>query len=234
MTGPRTDARTGGRSSIARACSRACVPALLAGALTAATAAHAAGPETRIRWASVGLLAGSAQPVAAMADYQWDVRPHAAWGAQLLAGLGRFAAGLRGWQGGTTQSLGLAGVTDPNVRMSSLELVARARLAEWRGIALAATAAGGRLALRYSPDQVTVGTSGAPVEVTLSPVHEWVAGAGLALQAPLPGDWNWGLELERRVFALDTAHRNGSSIEYARETFGDWDARVAVTHAWNW
>ncbi len=169
-----------------------------------------------------------------MADYQWDVRPHAAWGAQLLAGLGSCAAGLRWWQGGTTQSLGLAGVTDPSVRTSSLELIARARVATWRGLALEATAAGGRLALHYRPDHVTVGTGGAPVEVTLAPVHDWVAGAGLALQAPLPGDWNWGLELERRVFALDTAHRNGNAIEYGRETFGDWDARVAVTHAWNW
>jgi hypothetical protein len=200
--------------------------------LLAPTPAAARAPGSA--WVSTALLAGSAQPVATMADYQWDVRPHAAWGAQLLAGTGPFAAGLRWWRGGTTQSLSLAGVTDPAVRTGSIELIARARVARWRDVQFLATASGGRLAITYHPDRVTVTTGGTPIEVALAPLHEWVGGAGLALQLPLAGHWSWGLETERRMFALDTAHRNGSAVTLARETFGDWDARVALTRAWNW
>jgi hypothetical protein len=201
---------------------------------TASGAARAAAAAPGWRWISASLLAGSAQPVATMADYQWDVRPHAAWGAELQAGAGALAAGLRWWRGGTTQSVNLPGVSDPAVHTGSIELTARARVARWREAQLLAMASGGRLAITYHPDQLTVATGGTPVEVALAPVHEWVGGAGVALQMPLAGRWSWGVETERRVFALDTAHRSGSSVTLARETFGDWDARVALTRAWNW
>ena len=206
----------------------------LLGAMTLlAPAAATAGPAVA-RWASLSLLGGSAQPIATMADYQWDVRPHAAWGAELLAGTGPVAAGLRWWRGGTTQQVGLAGVSDPAVHTRSVELVTRARVARWHDVALLATAAGGRLAISYHPDRLTVATGGAPVEVALAPLHEWIGGAGLALQLPLTGGWSMGLETERRLFALDTAHLSGSSVTLARETFGDWNARLAVARAWNW
>lgn len=179
-------------------------------------------------------LGGTAQPVADLADYQWDVRPHEAWGAELAAGSGPWSLGLRLWRSHTTQSLGLTGASDPTVRTSSLDLVARARVAAWRGVGLEAMASGGRLALRYDPEHLAIGTGGTPIEVSLPPVHEWVAGAGLALQAPLPGPWSAGLEVERRVFSLDTAHRSGSTVVMARDTFGEWDARLALTRAWDW
>lgn len=168
-----------------------------------------------------------------MADYQWEVRPHVAWGAQVFVGSGPFAAGIRWWHSSTTQSLGLSGQPDPDVRANSLELVARARMLAWRGLSIHASASGGRIGLRWSPDHVTVSTGGTPVEVALAPIHEWVGGAGLAFEAPLPGDWFAGLEGERRVFALDTAHRSGSGVTYDRETFGDWSARVSLRRAWN-
>lgn len=235
MTAPRTDARRrdGGRVERGFARGWTCMAGLVAlGVLLAPAIPAAAEPGSR--WTSLSALAGSAQPVGAMADYQWDVRPHSAWGAQWLAGTGPFAGGLRWWRGGTTQRMGLAGVTDPAVRTGSVELVARARLAQWRNVQWLATASGGRLAISYRPDRITVQTGGTPVEVALTPIHEWVGGAGVALQVPFAAGWSWGLETERRMFALDTAHRSGSSVTYSRETFGDWDARVALSRAWNW
>jgi hypothetical protein len=203
--------------------------ALALGALVAAGPAAAAG-----RWLGVAALGGTAQPVAALADYQWDVRPHAAWGAQLAAGTGPFTLGLRHWRARTTQALGLAGASDPAVRTTSFELLARARVTAWRGVGLEALASGGRLALRYEPDHVTVDVGGTPVEVGLGPVDGWVAGAGLALRAALPGRWGVGLEAERRVYALDTAHRSGTAIVYGRDRFGDWSTRLALERAWDW
>lgn len=182
---------------------------------------------------SLAILGGAVEPVGSLADYQWDVRPHPGWGAQALAGFGPFAAGLRFWSTGTTQALGLSNPPDLHVRANSLELVARARVATWRVLSLHATASGGRLALGWSPDRITVDTGGTPVEVELAPIHEWVGGAGLAFEAPLPGDWNVGLEGERRVYALDTAHRSGSNVVLARETFGDWSARFSLRRAWH-
>jgi hypothetical protein len=39
-----------------------------------------------------------------------------------------------------------------------------------------------------------------------------------------------GFELDHRIFALETAHRDGSQIEMKREAFGDWSARLEL--AW--
>jgi len=61
-------------------------------------------------------------------------------------------------------------------------------------------------------------------------VNEWIGGAGVALRRPFRGPWAAGVELDHRLFALDTAHRNGSVIEYKRQTFGDWSARLEL--AW--
>jgi hypothetical protein len=204
--------------------------ATLALAVLAPAAPAAAGP----RRLALVALGGTAQPVAALADYQLDVRPQPAWGVQLEAGTGPCALGLRLWRGRTTQSLGATGAADPAVHATSLELVARARLAAWRGVGLEAMASGGRLGLGWDPDRVTVGTGGTAVEVGFDPVHEWVAGAGLALAAGLPGRSRLALECERRTYALDTAHRSGSTIVYGRDRFGDWSARLALAREWDW
>lgn len=234
MNSPRRDAeRRKGGSGNAHARARRHVLAALVVLTGLARTEGAAAAAPWSREVSVALLAGSAQPVGTLADYQWDVRPQAAWGAQALAGLGPFAAGLRWWSSSTTQSLGLSGQADARVHANSFELVARARVASWHVFSLHATATGGRLGLGFDPDHVTVDTGGTPVEVELAPLQEWVGGAGLALEAPLPGDWGVGLEGERRVYALDTAHRSGSGVVYARETFGDWSARFALRRTWN-
>lgn len=209
--------------------------AVLVAGLALACPAPAGAAPPAARWVSLGLLAGSAQPVGAMADYQWDVRPHAAWGVQVLAGSGPFAAGARYWHGSTTQGLGgLAGVADPAVRTGSLELLARARVVRWRNVELAATASGGRLAMTWDPGQLTVETGGGPVTVDFVPLHEWVAGGGMAVTVPLGRGWTWGIETERRLFALDTAHRIGNTVSFERTTFGDWNVRAALARAWDW
>ena len=204
-------------------------------ALAASTAnAAPAAPEASIRWVSVSLLGGTAQPVSGLADYQWDVRPHAGWGAQALVGRGGWSVGPRLWRSGTTQALGLPGTPDPHVSTTSLELVTRARLARWRSVECVALASGGRLAIRYQPDRLTLDTGAGPVEVSLGAVNSWIAGAGLALRAPVADGWTVGMEAERRVFALDTAHRSGTAVTYGRETFGDWQMRFELGRAWGW
>ena len=97
-----------------------------------------------------------------------------------------------------------------------------------------ALASGGRLAIRYQPDRLTLATGGGPVELAFAPVDSWIAGAGLALRAPVAGGWAVGVEAERRMYALDTAHRSGTAVTYARETFGDWQMRFELGRAWGW
>ena len=234
MTRARTDATAGGSRAVRARAALLLRVALGLCAAAAAPAARAAPPADPTRWVSASLLAGIAQPVAAMADYQWDVRPHAAWGAQALAGRGPWAAGLRLWRSSTTQGLGLSGVPDPGVSTTSLELLGRARVARWRALECTGLASGGRLAIRYHPDQLTVATGGGPVEVALDPVSDWVAGAGVGLRAPLAGGWTVGMEAERRWFSLDAAHRSGSSVALTRERFGDWQAHAELSRAWSW
>jgi hypothetical protein len=226
MTPARRDAEKAKRSWLGTG-----MPWLALTALLTAPAASA-GTFPGGQRVTLAVLAGTAQPVSSLADYQWDVRPRAAWGARVTAGLGRFDAGLRWWSSGTTQALGLPGTPAAEVHASSLELVARTRLAGVRGLSLHAMASGGWLGLGFDPDRVTLDAGGTPVEVELAPIHEWVGGAGLALEGSLAGGWGFGLEGERRVWALDTAHREGSGITYARDTFGDWSARLALRRTW--
>jgi len=197
----------------------------LALALLAWAAGPAAAAGENIRWVSVSVLGGTAQPVSKLADYQWDVHPHAGWGAQALVGRGGWSVGPRLWRSGTP---------DPHVSTTSLDLVARSRLARWRSVECVALASGGWLAIRYQPDRLTLDTGAGPIEVALGSVDTWIAGAGLALRAPVAGGWTVGMETERRVYALDTAHRSGSAVTYARETFGDWQMRFELGRAWGW
>lgn len=181
---------------------------------------------------SLGALSGSVLPDAALADYQWATLPRAAWGAQALAGRGPFEAGLRLWRTQTTQTAALPGATlSSAVHLTSLEAVSRVRLVRWLGTDLLGTAAAGRMRIDWDPDRVEFDAGGGtPVEVRFAPVDEWVLGAGLAVRRPLTAATSVGFEVERRGYRMDTAHRNGSTIEYRRETFGDWSARFEL--AW--
>jgi len=177
---------------------------------------------------SLGLLGGTTLWDPKLDDYQWEVAPRAAYGAQARARLGRFGAGLRVWQNATTQRLGDPGTPSPQVRTTSLELIGQGRVASVLGTRLLATASAGRIHLGYHPDHVTFDTPGGPIAVELSPVSTWSAGGGLALERALADRWLASVSVDRQMFALDTAHRNGNTIETRRETFGDWNARLGV------
>jgi hypothetical protein len=179
-------------------------------------------------WYSAGLLSGSSKPDGALADYQWSTSPRAAWGAQALAGRGPVAAGLRFWRSNTTQENPLpAGTFVSTVRWTSLELVTRARVASFLGLEVLGSASVGRLRLAYTPDRLTIDTGGSgPVEVLFDPIDEWIAGGGVAFTRAVAESWSAGLEIDRRVFRMNTAHRSGDTIEYRRDAFGDWSARL--------
>jgi hypothetical protein len=66
--------------------------------------------------------------------------------------------------------------------------------------------------------------------VELTPVDAWIGGAGLGVRRPLMGPWVGSVGLERRIFSMDTAHRNGGAVVLERERFSDWNARFEL--AW--
>jgi hypothetical protein len=184
-------------------------------------------------WYSLGILSGSTRLDDGLADFQWDTTPRVDWGAQALVGRGRFASGLRLWRARTRLQLDPSDASaSAGVRATSTELIGHGRLATTLGCELMAVASAGLLHLGYHPDRVSIAPAGggAPIAVDLAPVNEWIGGAGLALRRPLGGPWTAGVELDHRLFGLDTAHRNGAVIEYGRRTFGDWSARLEL--AW--
>lgn len=197
----------------------------------AALVDHEDGGRPSEAWFSLGLLTGTTQFDAGLADYQWDVTPRLGWGARALVGRGRFATGLRLWRASSTQSIGDLG-TAPDVHATSWELVGEGRLAEVLGTQVLVTAGAGRLRLGYDPDRITIQPPGpaSPIVVGLKPVETWIGGGGLALRRAVVPDWTVGLGLDARAFTIDTAHRAGDAIVYARESFGDWSARCEV--AW--
>jgi hypothetical protein len=166
-----------------------------------------------------------------LADYQWNTRPRVTWGAEALAGRGRFSAGLRLGQFQTKQRIDVSGASaSPTVRSTSLEVVGRARARRLGSADVLVTASAGRMRLGYHPDRISIASGGAggPIVVDFAPIDEWTAGGGVALQRSLTARWNLGLGIDYGMFRLDTAHRNGSGIQYARESFGQWNARIEV------
>jgi hypothetical protein len=217
---------------IARRNRRAIASVLLALAL-AAPGAHAAAADGTPRahaatWISLGVLSGSTRIDPRLSDYSWDTRPRAAWGALATAGRGPLELGARAWRSSTRQAMALPGLpASPTVRSTTLELLARARVATLLGTRVSVDASVGTLRIDYRPGHLSVPQgAGAPLEVDLAPIGTTVAGGGLSLRRVLPGSWALGLAMDRRYFGLDTAHRRGAEIVYGRETFGDWSARL--------
>ena len=183
-------------------------------------------------WGSLGVLGGSTLPDGQLARYQWDTHARAAWGAQGLVGTGRYALGVRMWRSQTVQVLDLpGGPLSPAVRSTTFEVLGRVRLHSVAGADLGVTGSAGRIRLAYRPDRVVVSSGpGGDVVADLAPVSDWTAATGIFAERLLPGHWQLGLSLDRRVFALDTAHRSGPSVIDAHERFGDWSTRVEL--AW--
>lgn len=178
---------------------------------------------------SLGVSGGTARFDSHLADYQWDLAPRAAWGAQAGAALGRFGLALRAGVASAAQHVDAAASTpDPAVRVTALELAGEAEVARPFGTALLARAVTGRVTVGYSPDRVTLETGAGSTTVELAPVHAWTWGAGAALRREVAPRWTATLAVERHAFALDTAHRSGASVTYARESFGNWNGRLEL------
>lgn len=207
---------------------------LVPGCLCPGTVAHAdSGAQRHPIVISIGALAGSAQPDARLADYQWDLRPRTAWGIEGLIGQGRFVGGVRAWRAGASQYLDPSTVA--RVHSTRVELVGKGRLAQLWCADVLAIAGVGRIHLGYSPDEITIDAgAGAPMVVRLVPIDEWSAGGGLGVRRSIAARWVAGVEVERGVFALETAHRAGGGIETGRETLGDWSARLTLARAFEW
>jgi hypothetical protein len=177
----------------------------------------------------VTLLAGSTLLDPGFADVRWDVRPRAAWGAELAASLGAWGVGVRGWRAGTTQAIEQPGAESAEVAITTLELVGRRRVAAVLGADVFATATAGSLWLGWQPDQVTITPAGgSPILVDFEPIREWTYGAGLELARPLAGPWSARLAVDLQTFRLDTTHREGNEVVTRRESFGDWSARLGL------
>lgn len=194
-------------------------------ALAVLTPAPAVSAEGEGAFVSAGLTGGAALPDGDLANYRWDTRPNAAWGAIVLAGRGRFAAGARASLWSTAQQVTTSPARSVSVRNSTLEAVGRVTIARVFGMPVAAGIGAGRLALDYRPASVEVEGAGV---VALEPVREWMASAGLGVQRPLAAGWSAGISLDREFHSLDTAHRRGAEIVYGRESFGTWNARLEL------
>lgn len=192
--------------------------------LTAPALAMAARP----LW-FVGVTGGTARFDSHLADYQWNLAPRPAFGAQVGATVGRFGLALRGWSALAAQHVDAsASVPDPAVRVTTFDLAGEATLARGLGAELLARGSAGRASLSYSPDRVTLDAGGGTTTVDLAPVHAFTWGAGAALRRPIAPRWMAALAVERTALSFETAHRSGSGVTYARETFGNWNGRLEL------
>lgn len=182
-------------------------------------------------WLAVGADAGLARYDSKLADYQWDVNAHGAWGAEALAGLGPLALGARVAGNSTTQQLGIDGVPDPTVSATRYGLVGRMRLVSLFGTDLALSGNAGRQHLAYHPSEITLSPGGGapPVTVDLKPVDSWIGGGGMALRRALVGPWSLTAGVEHDWFAIDTAHNAGGTVVTGSQTFGMWDFHAGVS-----
>ena len=179
---------------------------------------------------AVSLLGGYVQPDLSLSDYRWDASGRADWGLEAAAGAGRFEAGLRYLRWQTRQGTGISGADDsPAVRVSRLEVLARARILSGAGFRLLGTGAVGRVHLGYSPDRLRIDTGSGPVEVSFPPVDDWSGALGMAVERDLGRKWSLGAEIERSLFAIDTAHRRGDEVVEERTTFANWNLRVRLS-----
>jgi hypothetical protein len=185
-------------------------------------------------WAAVGPTAGGLGLDPDLADYRWDTRPAAQWGARALVGRGPLAVGIQAWRAGTTQGTGLPEAdTAPHVALTSLAAVALARVAAPLGCEVWLGCQAGRLHATWEPGELVVAAAGGePVTVHFNDVEEWCLGVVVEVERQLGHGLVASAQAERSGFALDTAHRNGDAIEFGRDRFAAWSARLQL--AWRW
>lgn len=162
-------------------------------------------------------------------NYRWDLGPHPTWGLEVRATRGRFGLGWRASRTATTQATGIPGETQqPDVRLTSVEMLGEVSVLEWRGTEALVLGQFGRLHLGYDPDVLVLDPGSGPIEVRYQALDEWTGGLGLGLRHAFPAGPVVGLAAERSWFGLDTSHRAGDDIVERRETFGNWTVRASV------
>jgi hypothetical protein len=167
-----------------------------------------------------------------LSDYRWDVRPSAALQLHASALHGPWALGLGLGTTSTLQESGIPGETlAPRVALHTLELHAAFRVAQWQGIQLWGQAHGGRLMMRYEPDQFSfaVPGGGEPIVVDYAPVDEWTGGLAASLRREFFGNLALAAQLTHSSFALDTSHRRGDEIVHERQGFHNWSLGISAS-----
>ncbi|NNE42619.1 MAG: hypothetical protein HKN12_00285 [Gemmatimonadetes bacterium] len=205
--------------------------AALALTLAAPAAADAAGPSRLLR-VSVGPVGGTIILDQHLRDFRWDTEARTVWGAAGRAEVGRFGAGVRAWRTQTTQDTGIPGMElRPDVNITGGDLLGETRLFSVLGVRMLATGSVGLLHIGYSPDNLLVDDgTGSTVQVNFNPITEWTAGLGLGVRRGVIGGLEASVGVDHSWFRMDTTHRVGSEIVQDRELFGNWTARVELTH----
>lgn len=193
--------------------------------------ADAMGPARRIN-VSAGPIGGTIVLDQRLRDFRWDTEAHAVLGAAGRAEFGPLGAGVRIWRTQTSQATGIPGSEiRPDVALTGTDLLGEARLLSVVGFRLLAAGSIGVLHIGYSPDTLLVDDgSGSTVRINYDPISEWTAGVGLGVRRTLVGGLEASVGVDRSWFRLDTTHRAGDEIVRERETFGNWTARVELTH----
>ena len=167
-----------------------------------------------------------------LADYRWDVQPSAALQLHAAALRNRWSLGVNLQTTSTVQQTGIPGETvAPEVALHSLELQASWRIAQWQGIQLWGQAHGGRLLMRYEPDQLLLNAPGVgePVAIDFSAVNEWTGGFAASLRREFFSNFALAAELRHSSFALDASHRRGDEIVQQREGFNNWSLGLSAS-----
>jgi hypothetical protein len=167
-----------------------------------------------------------------LANYRWDVQPATALQMHASALRNRWALGLNLQTTSTVQHSGVPGETvAPHVALHSLELHASWRIVQWQGIQLWGQAHGGRMLMRYEPDQLIFSAPGGgrPITVDFAPVNEWTGGLAASLRREFFSNLALAAQLTLSSFALDTSHRSGDEIIQQREGFHNWSLGISAS-----
>ncbi|RKZ13110.1 hypothetical protein DRQ32_02315 [bacterium] len=167
-----------------------------------------------------------------LANYRWDVQPTAALQLHASALRSRWALGLNVQTTSTVQQSGIPGETiAPQVALHSLELHAAWRIVQWQGFQLWGQAHGGRITMRYEPDQLlfTAPGGGEAIAVDFAPVNEWTGGLAASVRREFFSNLALAAQLTHSSFALDTSHRSGDEIIQQREGFHNWSLGLSAS-----
>lgn len=164
--------------------------------------------------------------------YGWLSETRPLIGAEATVRQLGWGAGLRAGRTSVNQSSALLGTSlDTRVHLWSVDAFAEVPLVSIGVVSLGALGSVGQIFASYSPDRALIAADGpgGAVEVRYENWNEWSASGGLALRTALTRAVASSLAIERRVFRIDTAHRQGDAIVESRETFGGWVARIGLS-----